>query len=205
MAYNGRFFPREDLVTRLKDETRQVAGYDIYDVRWDTGRIKNGKELPGRDCLCVYEKTRRGTEIVRLEIRDPPTDPSASRVFEYVNPDGSPAATEIPLGPEDNDYVKKCVGSPRQLNETDVDHCIEAARNAVRRSKEAIDKLKKMEEYRAKEAERIREEYTSEAAKDLVKIFQGLKSGKNAFLDLSVSDALPESGPPKINDMRRVV
>lgn len=212
MSYENRFEPRADLVRKLKKATRAVAGFDLYDVRWDTGGFREleGKshEVPGRDCLCIFEKDRRGNETVRCELREPPTDPLAMEKFEYPAPDGSdePWETMVPITPEHPDYVEKVLGKPRQINEADVQEAIVGARYAVKRAMEINEKLKKQKEEVAKESARIRDEYTAEAAKEIARLMWQERTGKNAFVDLG---ARSEAGTGSssgftVNDRRRV-
>ena len=205
-----KFEPREDLVTRLRDETREVAGFDIYDVRWDTGKtLPGGQRVPGRDCLCIFEKSRRGTEIVREELRDPPTEPDASKTFEYTQPDGTEVTTHIPIGPDDPSYLKKVIGLPRQITEADVERCVQAAVNRVKMAKAIAEKLQKQQEELKAKAAAVREEYTMETAEQMARILHQFKTGKNAFVDYGHRDeVLPgemnESGY-KVVDRRQVV
>lgn len=184
----SRFSPREDLRRRLQVESKKHAGFPFYDVRWSTVEVRQGAdgkrvEIPGRDCLCIYEKDRRGNETIRMELRADPTEPDATKTFCYTTPSGEERETTMPLDEGDDGYVEKVLGVPRQINEADVEEAISAAKHAVKRSHELVAKFKKIKEDQKKEQARIREEYTMAAAEDISKAMWALRTGKNPFVD----------------------
>lgn len=203
------FSPIDSLRERLQKESAELCGFPIFDVRWDGNR----------GCLCIYEKDRRGNESIRQELRYDPTDPDKKKTFEYecevpnVDENGEVTGVtveqrvvDIPLEPEDEDYEECILGLPRQISESDVHEALDAVRYRQKRSEEVMKKLQDQKEAIRYEKFRIREDYTREAAKEMAKQFQKLKTGENAFVDLGHRS---EAGTGSIegftvNDTRRI-
>lgn len=202
------FSPIDSLRERLQKESDKLCGFPIFDVRWDGDR----------GCLCIYEKDRRGNESVRQELRYDPVNPDKKKTFEYEcevpnveNGEVTGVTVEhrvvdIPLEPEDEEYEECVLGLPRQITESDVNEALDAVRYRVKRSEEVMAKLKKQKEDIAYEKFRIREDYTREAAKEMAKQFQKLKTGANPFVDYGHHS---EAGTGStegftVNDKRRI-
>lgn len=205
----SRFAPSESLRKKLVKGSEKLVGFPIYDCRWD-GR---------RGCLCIYEKDRRGNETIRVELREDALDPNKTKTFEYevempaVDEGGNvigmtveQRVVDVPLDPEDEDYEPYILGSPRQLSDSDVSEALDAARYKEQMARAIMEKLSKQKDQIREEQFRVREDYTTEAAKEMAKIFQQLKSGKNATVDYGHHT---EAGTGSIegfvvNDRRRV-
>jgi hypothetical protein len=208
---HARINPDEKLRKELRDRSREVAGFELYDVRWDGFRTlyHEGEkiETEGHDCLCIMEQhVVTGNWVARKPLRHPATDPKATKPYEYEQPDGSVWTTDIPLEPEDEDYEEKVLGLPRQITQEDVDEAIDSARNAYQRSMEIAEELKKQKESALAEKYRIREDYTREAAKELARIMWQERTGKNPFVDLGHHSEAGTGSTEgfKVTDRRRV-
>jgi len=207
---HARIEPDRNLRKKLQEGAKEVAGFELYDVRWDTGRevFVDGEtvHLEGHDCLCIMEQhVATKTWVSRKPLRHPPTDPGATKPFEHELPDGSRVEVSIPLVEGDQDYEDKIVGRPRQIREDDVLEALDSARNAYQRSKEIAQKLKDQKEAMLREKFAVREDYVNEAAKELSKLFWQERTGKNAIVDQGYhpeAGKRPEGGVV-VNDRRR--
>ena len=186
---HARINPDEKLRKELREKSREVAGFELYDVRWDGGRVlyDGGErhEVEGHDCLCIMEQhVITGNWTARKPLRHPATDPKAMKPSEYEQPDGSIWASWVPQDPEDEGYEEKVLGTPRQITREDVEEALDSARNAYQRSLEIAELLEKQRTDALAEKYRIREDYTREAAKELSRLMWQERTGKNAFVDL---------------------
>jgi hypothetical protein len=165
------FSPIYSLRDKLVKQSEKLCGFPIFDVRWDGVR----------NCLCIYEKDRRGNESIRKELRYPPTDPDRKKTFEYecevpmvengevTGVQVEQRVVDVPLEGDEPEYEECVLGSPRQVNESDIQEALHAVTQKEQLSKRIMAKLAEQKEALSYEKFRIREEYTTEAAKEMTK------------------------------------